>query len=170
VPGSYDAAQFGELRRFKDWAMTRGVVATFADPETFRRDFTRHLQIILRDNDYIKRQAPRNGAASISVTRPLTLAASETTQLSQHAIDLLKLAGDPKANNNSILVMRHLGGTSITAGATNIELKDNREAAKYQAAVEQIYSLGLARDVNGKRQVFELNGRGFQIADSLLGT
>jgi len=56
----------------------------------------------------------------------------------------------------------------ISAGEQDIELNGNRDVAKWEAAAEQIHSLGLSRDVNGKREIFELNDRGFQAADALL--
>ena len=47
-------------------------------------------------------------------------------------------------------------------------MNGNREVAKWEAAAQQIHSLGLTRDINGKREIFELNDRGFEAADTLL--
>ena len=171
APGSYDVSQFNELQKFKDWAKSQGLVSGFSDPEAFRQDFRRHLQIALRDNDYVKRQAV---TAAVPPPTPIVLsspspsaAGNVSAQLSPEAIQLLQLAGDPAANHAMIMIRRHLGGVDISAGEQNIKMNGNREVAMWEAAAQQIHSLGLSRDINGKREIFELNDRGFQAADAL---
>lgn len=172
TPGSYDVTQFSELLQFKEWARSQGLVSGFSDPEAFRHDFRRHLQITLRDNAYVKRQATTVAAsASVQITVPSPSAIvthNAPAQLTPEAIQLLKLAGDPAAHHAMIMIRRHLGGVDISAGEQDIEMNGNREVARWEAAAQQIHSLGLSRDINGKREIFELNDRGFQAADALL--
>jgi hypothetical protein len=167
VPGSYDVAQFDMLLKFKEWARSQGLVSGFSDPEGFRQEFRRHLQIILRDSEYIKGQAI---SAAIPSPIPITISATnsahgDTNFLSPEAIQLLKLAGG--ANHAMILIRRNLDGVDIMAGEHKIKMNGNREVAKWEAAAHQIHDLGLTRDINGKREIFELNDRGFQAADAL---
>lgn len=172
APGSYDVTQFNQLLKFKEWAKSQGLVSGFSDPEAFRQDFRRHLQITLRDNDYVKRQAVTAAVpapASIVLSSPSAPATGNVSaQLSPEAIQLLQLAGDPAANHAMIMIRRHLGGVDISADEQSIEMKGNREVARWEAAAQQIHSLGLSRDINGKREIFELNDRGFQATDALL--
>ena len=164
VPGSYDAEQFAELLNFKEWAKKQGLVSTFSDAESFRHDFSRHLQIILRDNEFIRSQTAV-APAPILPTLPLKTA---STQLTQEGINLLKWAADPASNQNMIAIRRYLGGVGISAGSTDFKPETNREVAKWEGAIMQLFELGLTRDINGKREIFELNDRGYQAADTLL--
>ena len=168
VPGSYDATQFDELLKFKEWAKTQGLVSTFSDPESFRQDFHRHLQITLRDNEFIQKQALVAPApVQIFSASPSRTA---TNQLTQEDINLLKWAADPASSQNMILIQRHIGGVSISAGEKDIKVDSNREVAKWEAAAMHLHELGLTRDINGKREIFELNDRGFQAADALIAS
>lgn len=171
VPGSYDADQFNELQRFKSWAREQGLVSGFSDAETFRNDLRRHLQITLRDNEYLRQQAAPSAVPAPEAIRfsggASANARDVSTQLTPEAIKLLKLAGAPSSREAMILIHRHLGGVSISAGDQAIETNGRRDEAKWQAAAQQIYDLGLSRDLNGKGEIFELNDRGFQAADAL---
>jgi hypothetical protein len=86
--------------------------------------------------------------------------------LSDDAQSLLLAAADDA--QGLIMVSHYLGGSSVSAGSKEFaQEEDRRSVARWIAAVEQLYGLGLTRDMNGKGEIFELTHRGYEAADKL---
>lgn len=162
VAGNLDQDQFNALQDFKKWAYGEGLVQAFSTKEQFRDDFRRHLQLCLQHNPYI------TGLIDVDLVDVFNAAITVPAALSADAIHLLVMAAAPTAKNNMILLMRHLGGTGISAGGEAIVGQANqREAARWQAAVDELRDDGFVTDLNGKGQIFELTHKGFLEADRL---
>ena len=61
-----------------------------------------------------------------------------------------------------------LGGTQVEAGGQNFtEGGDRRTIALWEAAIEELEREGLLVDKAGKRQLYFVTNKGYQIAESL---
>lgn len=176
-----DPEQFKSLQEFKTWAKGEGLIQTFKSPEDFAEQFRRHLQLTLQEN-YLKADGahgaseaaertrtgpPTSTPPSVALQRIFRAAAPSSTELSEDSKQLLLAAADA---DGVIMVLRHLGGTNVSAGGKEFAKEsDKRSVARWSAAVEDLYRLGLTRDINGKREIFELNNRGFEAVDQLKG-
>ena len=66
------------------------------------------------------------------------------------------------------MAIRSMGGTDYQAGKMTLASEAlGREAARWQAAVNELNERGLISDLNGKGQVFEVTHQGFLLADEL---
>jgi hypothetical protein len=85
--------------------------------------------------------------------------------LSQEAKTLLKSASS--RNDGTILKMAFIGGRLIKAGSESFGGERGREAAKWEAALEELLSFGLVTARGNKGEVFELTNKGWEVADAL---
>lgn len=159
VPGSIDADQYAELTKFRDWALTAGLVSPYENTSDFRDRFGRELHITLRDNPYLASQNPAG-----RVPRSDSKHETAPPTLSEDAFALLN-AGAQGAHG-MIMVIRHMGGTDISAGKEKFgDASDRRSIARWEAAVDELYRRQMLRDINGKREIFELTDIGYRFAD-----
>jgi len=160
VAGTLNQEQFAALSEFKQWALSQGLVHTYSTKDQFREDLRRHLQLCVQQNEYIQ-----DVTEELS-NEGLQIFSDQPPALSDDAKKVLKQASSGR--NNHILLLRHLGGTSISAGGHGVTDVDSpRETARWEAAVEELLDQGSVRDVNGKREIFEVTHKGFTEADGL---
>jgi hypothetical protein len=163
VPSALDREQFEALEKFKEWAKTQGLIEAYESPDDFRSKFRKHLQIALSTNQHLV-----SLANEVSLLRDEEFESSRKISISEDARDmLLAAASDP---HGVILIRRHLDGSHISAGGRSFaEDGDRRAVARWVAAAEELNDRGFTRDINGKREIFELNHAGFQLAEGLIG-
>jgi hypothetical protein len=164
VAGHVNHEQFSALQEFKAWALPKGLVHSFATKDQFKDDLRRHLQLCIQNNEYV--------AALTDIDLVAAFNDAVGTQqeiihaLSSEAKQLLTMAG--KGSNNHIMLLRHLGGTSISAGGQSISNKaDVREASKWRAAIDELAGQALVVDLNGKGEIHELTHKGFLEAERI---
>jgi hypothetical protein len=86
-------------------------------------------------------------------------------QISDAALKLLQSA---IAADGRVLMLRHLGGTTLQAGSTPITHDNSRrEIAKWEGAIEELESLDLLRATGPKREIFEATNSAFEAIDRL---
>jgi hypothetical protein len=159
-----DNDQIQELEKFKDWARGEGLIETYEEPTDFADKFRNHLQLTLQANGHLLRAQSEN-ASDFTTIREHTFG-SIGNELSDDAQSLLKAAANDA--QGIIMVSHYLGGSSVSAGSKEFaKEEDRRSVARWMAAVEQLYELGLTRDMNGKGEIFELTHRGYDAADKL---
>lgn len=88
------------------------------------------------------------------------------SDLSEDAKSILRAAAK---GDGEVIFSRTLGGTRVWAGGESMA-EDNgpREAARWEAAVEELQRLRYLKDVGRQGEVFELTKAGWDMADSLL--
>lgn len=162
-PDSIDPAQYGELKRFKEWARMQGLVWPFDNAEHFRALFTQQLPLTLRDNSYLQPILAKNAAT----TGPLT--STLTRYLSEEAVEMLQAAAS-EVGNGMIMVIPTLSGTMIQSGQRPFGQSDSaRDIAKWEAAVDQLLDHALIKDLNGKHQSFKVTNEGYKHVEKLNG-
>jgi hypothetical protein len=160
MPG-YDPDQYASLLKFKAWALSQGLVGDFASDEEFKGKFSRDLQLVIRDNPYIKSLTDFDLVSLFDQG----LKNDPPPELSSEARELAIKAS--QQDDPLILTMRTMDGLHISAGGQVFGNGGARESARWEAAVRELYELGLTDDINGKQQIFRLNHAGFTLVESL---
>lgn len=161
-----DTDQLNELEKFTEWARGEGLIESYEDPADFARKFQHQLQLTLQANEQLMR--PDESVPDFAAIFERTLG-NTTAELNDDAQQLLVTAAADA--QGAIMVLHHLGGSSIQAGSREfVQENDRRAVARWVAAVEQLNQLGLIRDINGKGEIFELTHRGYEAADKLQPT
>lgn len=160
APDNLDPTQYQELKTFKQECKASGLIEEYGTMDEFRKKFYRQLQICLTKNPYIQ-----SLIGSTPVIENSNLVVDNKYRLSEDAQELLKAAAADKSG--SIINARYIGGHRIQAGSKQFGGEYGRESAKWEAALEELVSNDLAKDVGYKGEVFELTHEGWKLADSL---
>jgi len=164
VPSTLNKDQFDALEKFKTWAKSQGLIQEFENLEDFKSKFRNQLQLSLNANEHLQNIISEASADFTDLS--VTAAGFEKSQLGEDAQALVVAAAKDK--NGMILIRRHLGGSHISAGGQKFASDgDRREVARWVAAAEELNDSGFSRDINGKREIFELTHAGYQLAESL---
>lgn len=179
IQDNVDKKQIASLRKFKKWAMSKGLVSIFESRDDFRVQLNRQLAITINSNTYLNEAVPelaRNFPDLVEVFEdnlhsngfvPVVSKFEHSDGLGSDAIELLTWASE--GNQNTISAFRHLTGTSVVAGVKQFgEGADRRETARWLSAIEELDNAGLIQDVNGKRQLYEMTHEGFLASDKLV--
>ena len=103
--------------------------------------------------------------AVIALSRSAPPQNSVAASLSGDAKSLLIAA---KASAGRIMYSRYLGGASVQAGNRDfIEIKNDREEARWKAAIDELRLNRLIEDAGSKGEVFRMTKRGYDIADEI---
>jgi hypothetical protein len=169
APQSLEQDQFNALMEFKAWCQNEGLVETFENIVDFRQKFSRHLQIALNQNEYL-RGLLRAARGTTPPGIPVESNASAVEQaLSNEAKRLLVEASLDKGG--VILRVATLGGRYIQTNAKNMgDPSDRRSMARWEYALEQLLGEGLVVPRGQKGQVFEVTEAGYQLAEALRGS
>lgn len=164
VASTLDREQFDALEKFKEWAKSQGLIEQFDSMDEFRSKFRNQLQLTLNANEHLKSIVLDASTDFVTVFEEGL--GSRQPSLDDDAKALLVAAFSKP--NGMILIRRHLGGTRIQAGDETFgDQKDRRSVARWEAAAEALQDFGYTRDLNGKREIFELTHSGYQIAEKL---
>ncbi len=150
-PGSIDEAQYSQLRSFKEWAKTLGLIDSFDSHSEFREKFRQQLPLLLRGKRFLTR-ALEAQATSI-VSKP---------ELSEDALLVLRAAA--VSNGGSANIRDHLGGTTIHAGDQQLPSDNRRAVARWRAAIEELVDARLLQDPTGRGDHFQVTNAGYQEA------
>jgi len=166
APESLNPEQYAALSAFKDWCKGQGLIEFYEDTTTFVEKFRRQLQIILRDNVYLKDALSQSdapewvGGDSESSMRTVRLSKEAATLL----LEAVKSGGE--IMNPSILSGRHMQ----VNGKTDPETNDRRTTARWEAGLDELEKFGLIIARGYKREIFEVTAKGFKAADSAVET
>lgn len=160
---SVDAAQYAELKTFKDACKSRGIFEEYIDLNDFKAKFYRQLQLKLNQDEYFKQNEVTTDATDLEAVESFL---PDIPQLSREAQVLLKEASrDP---TGIIMRLPHMGGFLVqTNGKRMTEGKDPRNRAIWEAAVNELENFGLIADRGNKRQVFGVTRDGYELAELL---
>jgi len=160
VPESIDIDQYQYLKRFESEKMKMGIIARYENKTEFREKLTRQLsQTIIKE--FIRNESDEDDLQASPV-----LVARHNLHLSDSARELLFEA--VKDKNGAIMMLDTLGGSHVeTNGRDFVQAGDTRSAAQWRGAVEELERLGFVEDRGGKREVFFVTHRGYDVADRL---
>jgi len=158
-PDSIDQDQYSKLKEFKQTCQTRGLYETYDDLIEFRQKFFRQLQLKVNEDKTFTDVTDEEFESIIQSFN------SPSIQLSKEAGILLKEASrDP---NGMILWLRGNETYIQTNGNNLIADQSRRTVAKWEAAMDELFSNRLIVDAGHKREVFEITDKGYQFADSI---
>lgn len=162
---SVDAAQYEELKKFREECKASGLYETYESLADFRDKLARQLAVTMI-------RVCADSAASVG---PITATdfiladqapESRTISLSPTAKELLKAA----SVDGSLLRMRVIGGTIVQADGRQLNKEgDARDTARWEAAIGELSGADLIEQTDSKGEVFQLTHRGYGAADRLPG-
>jgi hypothetical protein len=156
---SVDPEQARALKAFRDSCMPRGLLATYADVDDFRRKFSRDLQIMMNSDQFAALSA-----STSSVTSTGVVGGASTPPLSSEATALLEAAAKDAAG--LILFERFGGGAEISANETTFNGDMSpRTIAVWEGAIEELEKRGYVKAASDAREVFQLTRDGYAAAD-----
>jgi hypothetical protein len=162
APESLDLNQYAALQEFKSWCLSKGLISTYQDVVDFRESFTRHLQINLRDDPYLRPLQRSREAGSDSSAQD----DADEHFLSEESKTLLLAAAED--SQGLVLVHQALDGDTVLANRVNFaEGADARRAAAWRSAVAQLEFNMFIEDRGGKGQVYYVTDTGFRYAERL---
>lgn len=164
APDSIDMEQYAQLKTFKEWCKSQGLIEEFENVEQFRTKLAKQLPLCLANNSYLK-DLVATGADSQPriVTAPEP--ATGSYRLSEEAKTLLLAAA--QKDDGTIIKMAYIGGRSIQAGGQSFGGEDRRESARWENALNELVANELVVARGYKDQVFELTHEGWRVADEL---
>jgi hypothetical protein len=106
--------------------------------------------------------------AVVTLSKGAAPQASVAASLSEDAKSLLIAA---KASAGRITYVRYMGGASVQAGNRDfINPKNDREEARWKAAIDELRVNRLIEDAGSKGEVFRMTKRGYEVADEVEAT
>lgn len=163
APESIDSAQFAEVQKFKARCKELGLVEFFDDARQFKEKFARQLQLCLIHNAYL--QGLVQPSDETNSPEPERSSSASNYRLSVDAKTLLKAAATKE--DGSIFLLSFMSGRVVQAGGQQFGGERGRESAKWEHALGELVTNGLAVARGNKGQVFELTHEGWSVADAL---
>ena len=164
APESIDAEQFAQVQAIKEKWLPQGLIETYDNLDDFRKKLAKQLQICLSNNEYLQNilSTPEVEVVSKNVA---SLNMHQQYSLSEEAQIILKTAASK--DDGTIIKMSFIGGRMIQVGGESFGGERGRDAAKWEAALNQLESEGLVIARGYKGEVFELTHEGWAVADAL---
>lgn len=164
APESIDAEQFAQVQAIKEKWLPQGLIETYDNLDDFRKKLAKQLQICLSNNEYLQNilSTPEVEVVSKNVA---SLNMHQQYSLSEEAQIILKTAASK--DDGTIIKMSFIGGRMIQIGGESFGGERGRDAAKWEAALNQLESEGLVIARGYKGEVFELTHEGWAVADAL---
>lgn len=164
APESIDAEQFAQVQAIKKKWQPQGLIETYDNLEEFRKKLAKQLQLCLSKNEYLQNLLSAPELEIISENSAISDLHQQYT-LSEEAKTILKAAAS--RDDGTILKISFIGGRKIQAGGESFGGERGRDAAKWEAALNQLESEGLVIARGYKGEVFELTHEGWAVADAL---
>lgn len=164
APQSIDTVQFAELQAFKEKLKPLGLIESFDNLEQFREKFAKQLQLCLVNNPYLLSLVNEQKIIR-EVRTPEVERSAQGLRLSDEARTLLKAAAEKE--NGTILKIAYMGGHVIQVSGKQFGGERDREAAKWENALNELITNNLVVARGYKDQVFELTHHGWSVADTL---
>jgi len=164
APESIDADQFAQVQAIKKKWQPQGLIETYENLDEFRAKLSKQLQLSLTKNEYLQSlfETPEIHIATESLS---SLASQQQYALSEEAKTILKAAASKE--DGTILKIAMLGGRIIQAGGESYGGGHGREAAKWEAGLDELETEGLVVGRGYKGEVYELTHEGWKVADAL---
>src|SRR5262249_48245096 len=147
---SVDPAQYQALKAFKDSCKSRGLYASYADVDDFRRQLSKDLQIVMN----------ADGVGTLDAMAPPKTTSGVAGALSAEALLLPSAAS---ADGSGTVLFERFGGGAEISSNDRVFNEDStpRTLARWEGAIEELEKGGLLRATSDAREVFELTRDGF---------
>lgn len=162
APDSIDIEQYAQLKAFKGWCKSQGLIEEFENIEQFRTKLAKQLPLCLANNSYLRGLVDTSANSQLRIVNSPEPATS-SYRLSEEAKTLLLAAAEK--NDGIILKLVYIGGRSIQAGGQSFGGEDRRESARWENALNELMANGLVVARGYKDQMFELTHEGWRVVD-----
>lgn len=160
VPDSIDAAQYEELKKFRDSCQPRGLYETYTSFTDFKDKFYRQLQLKLNTDTFFTSvsaplQQPPEGTTSAVPSGP---------SLTREAQFLLKEVSQD--SQGMITRIPHLGGLLVQTNGKEL-MRDNnpKTRAIWDGAIKELEEADMIEDRGFKREIFGITREGYEAAE-----
>lgn len=161
TPPNADQEQLASLSAFRAECQGWGLVQTFADPESLRREVTRQLATHINHHpQFLTARSQDSGATAMEVS------AVDPTTLSNDAKRLLAEACDDAHGRVSVIATQR-GFSLATNGHEFIEDQSPRTRARWERAVGELIDAGYIQDRSGSGEVYYVTDGGFQAENDM---
>ena len=154
-----DLEQIKKLSEFKESCRSRGLNESYDSHRDFKEKFYRHLQ--LKVNEHVLFSVKK-------ITTEVEIIESKFPfpEISHEGKTILSEAS--KDDQGSILLIRHLQGTTMQVNGRDLIASDNRrEISKWESALEELLTNGLVIERGHRGEVFEITNLGYQTAEMI---
>lgn len=152
--------QYSKLQtQINNWKPS-GVLNFYRELAGFKENIKNHLTLHIQDNEYIQ-EIINNLNSSNPISQVIS---KQRIELNDAMIQIITNSGK---FNTDVQFLRHLGGVSFHVGELGLNLKDGRELAKWQDAIESLTQYGLLKDRGYKGELFHLTNEGWKAFDQL---
>lgn len=164
APESIDIEQFAQVQAIKEKWQSLGLIETYENLEELSSKLAKQLQLCLLKNEYLKGlfAIPE---IEVVTENPAIPDVRQQYMLSEEAKTILKAAASMV--DGTILKLSMLVGRTIQAGGESFGGGHGREAAKWEAALNELEFHGLVVGRGYKGEVYELTIKGWTVADAL---
>ncbi len=164
-PNNIDKRQYQKVLSFKEKCKKLGLIGTFNSTEELKDSLTKELASCLNHNEYIKSVIETERKALKQTDKSENNQQRDEPQLSDEARTLLEAAANTQEGN--IFKDEYIGGQGIQSGDKQYGKNNRREFSKWVNALEELQKHRLIKPMDEKCDLFELNHRGWELADSL---
>lgn len=146
-PELVDPTQYAAVRRFRESLLPRVFVHDYETADQFRADFSQHLGMTI-----IREFSTESSRSTATATQEHALGTDAATLLIEATEDERGIIMRIQSNN----------GLHVSTNQQSfIDGGRGREAAKWEAAIEELESFGLIKPTNWERSLFEVTNRGY---------
>ena len=163
-PDSIDSEQYENLKKFKEYCKSLGIIEHFDDTYKFKENFRRHLSLIINSHEFFNQYIERSEKIFEDVDRGGILV---VPNLSERAIRIiLETYYD---HNGQLMFVVYMDGFQISANNKVLnEDSTARTKAVWKSAVKELLDYEILSPIGYKGEIFELTHTGFRIAEHLL--
>ncbi|TCB37007.1 DUF4062 domain-containing protein [Acinetobacter sp. ANC 4910] len=159
-PDHINLEQLQLLRDQKEIWLKEGLLDFYDNSLSFKQKIKDHLSVHIQKNEYIRTIVDKLNTTNT----PIESSTKQTIEPSDEMIQILLNAG---LYNDDVQFLRHLSGISFHVGKLSMALKDGRELAKWQDALDSLVEYGLLNNRGNKGELFHLTNEGWKAFDQL---
>lgn len=169
VPESIDMEQYNKVQEFKKSIREHGLFYEFDTESDFSKNLSRHLYLTVAKNKYfIKTNDQPSQNDSFPSEEMISKAKWQFLDTGLEAETKQLLLEAAKDKNGIIIKSRTMSGTTIQTNGNNFITEQNpRIIAKWENALDQLYTNNFIEDRGYKGEVFALTHLGYEYADIL---
>lgn len=162
LPDQVETAQLDAVRAYKKRMSSEAYYREFDSVEDLRKRLTQDLAKLMSEDPYVLSQTKPHRTPTPQVLD----APRELTGLARNIVTAA--GGGDGESEGRVLVTRAAQGTGLMAGRKElVPFVTGRKEAEIESAVEELEAHGLVRDPGGKREVFFLTKRGYDVSSEL---
>ncbi len=153
---SVDEEQYAALRKFRKELQGRGLIESYEDHAEFAQKLNRQL------NQLVISQFSSSAGAGFEPAEP-----ASPRRLIDLGDDAIELLAESAKRDGVVMKIRHLGGMHIQVGDAVLDTSTPRLKAKWESAIDELFTRGHIRDRGHKGELFDVTEMGYKLVEAL---